>query len=400
MVEDYTLADLRSAPADCNKSYELLLSLSYEGEQKPKDAPATGLTVEDINIIERIGDVISDGNQVKIAEMLETSSAEIDIAWQNAAKGRQVIEELADFAEIADFTEPNIAADLKYFSNLRHLARLYQAHVYLNIHQGNEAEAARQLIRFDSVFRKLIPNSRSLVMRLVCISVLAKNIQNANFIANNAQVNEETLELLAMHFRPFNADELSLRNSLIHEYLMFKNSFDYMHAEAREKNGGKVKIKTSMLKINSAYRLYRNFIDDRLEAHDMSSGRQGQRLKVFPEVYPDWIKAEMTDEGDEVVTPFYSVYNPIGSLLCTIMSPASGRCSEINTRLAIYDDLLQIVLNKRLSKEFSLKARAYGDVYIIDVENRKIFSPGPDGQIDTKDDIKLTIDPDVLRWSN
>ena len=64
--------------------------------------------------------------------------------------------------------------------------------------------------------------------------------------------------------------------------------------------------------------------------------------------------------------------------------------------LPFSDDLFQIVLNKRLGKEVSLKARAYGDEYIVDVENQKIFSPGPDGIAGTKDDITLRINPKVL----
>ena len=66
------------------------------------------------------------------------------------------------------------------------------------------------------------------------------------------------------------------------------------------------------------------------------------------------------------------------------------------TSIWIEDDLLQIVLNKRLGKEVSLKARDYSDEYIVDVENRKIFSPGPDGKPDTWDDIILWINPEVL----
>ena len=68
--------------------------------------------------------------------------------------------------------------------------------------------------------------------------------------------------------------------------------------------------------------------------------------------------------------------------------------------LRVHDDLLHIVLNKRLGKEVSLKARAYGDEYIVDVENKKIFSPGPDEKAGTKDDIKLRINPEVLGWGN
>ena len=49
-----------------------------------------------------------------------------------------------------------------------------------------------------------------------------------------------------------------------------------------------------------------------------------------------------------------------------------------------------------LGNKVSLKARAYSDEYIIDVENKKIFSPGPDGVADTKDDIRLPVEPEVL----
>jgi hypothetical protein len=78
--------------------------------------------------------------------------------------------------------------------------------------------------------------------------------------------------------------------------------------------------------------------------------------------------------------------------------PAYDRIFQINTRLQIHYDLLQIVLNKRLGREVNLKARAYGDEYIVDLENKKIFSPGLDGIPHTKDDIKLMINPEVLNF--
>ena len=40
--------------------------------------------------------------------------------------------------------------------------------------------------------------------------------------------------------------------------------------------------------------------------------------------------------------------------------------------------------------------RAYSDEYIIDIEKRIIFSPGPDGKSCTKGDIKLPINPQAL----
>jgi hypothetical protein len=96
----------------------------------------------------------------------------------------------------------------------------------------------------------------------------------------------------------------------------------------------------------------------------------------------------------------YKAYNPYGSLVATMLTPNMEKVFEIRTNREIYSDLLQIVLNKRLGKEVSLNARAYSDEYIVDVENRKIFSPGPDGKSDTKDDIYLRINPEVLGWKD
>ena len=69
-------------------------------------------------------------------------------------------------------------------------------------------------------------------------------------------------------------------------------------------------------------------------------------------------------------------------------------------QIHIQDDLFQIILSKRLGKEINLKARAYSGEYIVDVENGKIFSPGPDDKVETKDDIMLRINPEVLGWRN
>jgi len=78
------------------------------------------------------------------------------------------------------------------------------------------------------------------------------------------------------------------------------------------------------------------------------------------------------------------------------MIPVFETVYEMQIKLKVQDDLFQIVLNKRLGKKVSLKARAYSEEYTIDVEAKKIFSPGPDGEPNTKDDIKLPINPEVL----
>jgi len=57
-------------------------------------------------------------------------------------------------------------------------------------------------------------------------------------------------------------------------------------------------------------------------------------------------------------------------------------------------------LAKRLGRQVNLKARAYGEQYIIDMEHKRIYSPGLDGQSHTKDDIILFINPEVINFTN
>ncbi len=54
-------------------------------------------------------------------------------------------------------------------------------------------------------------------------------------------------------------------------------------------------------------------------------------------------------------------------------------------------------MNKRLGRDPDTFAS--GDEYIVDIANKKIFSAGPDGIRDTKDDITLPINPEVLHLS-
>jgi hypothetical protein len=369
--DDYTIADLRSAPPEYNRSFELLLSMS-DKEDYPEDAPKIGLSAEDVNTITQINEIIKKANYLGIVPALNEKADDIKLAWKNARKGRNFVNEMSAFAEIADLTVPSFDAEIKFLKNLRRLIYLYDAYVCLQTEQGDSRGAVDELIKLDLIFRKLSINARSIVMKLACIGALANDIKTANFITNNPKTNRESLETLSKHFQPLAKEHTSLRNSLISEYLMGKDAW--------EENPDIHKVRTPMLKLNSTRRLSRNICNNFMDIAGETNPKP-QALSVWPSIYP-------------------TCYNPIGSLLVQIVAPAYEKIFEIRTRLQIHDDLFQIVINKRLSKEINLKARAYSDEYIIDIEGKKIFSPGPDGKINTEDDIKLMINPDVLGWTD
>jgi hypothetical protein len=196
-----------------------------------------------------------------------------------------------------------------------------------------------------------------------------------------------TVELLAGHFTPLTDEQTSLRNSILSEYLIMKSLF----SEIAEKSTVE---KILPLKKNSTLRLFRNCYDRWLDAQQGRQNVAETELSVWPDIYP-FKEPSISSANQEQLTLLYRCYNPHISIINVVGSYdktiRSRRDSII--RMQIQDDLLQIVLNKRLGKEIDLKARAYGEEYIIDVENGKIFSPGPDGKANTKDDIFLPINP-------
>ncbi|MCJ7728828.1 MAG: hypothetical protein MUO27_02965, partial [Sedimentisphaerales bacterium] len=304
--------------------------------------------------------------------------------WQNAQKGRDIINQLNTFPEIADLTKPYMTEFLKFLSNFRRLILLHRDFVCLQSCQGNEEITLNELLKLDNVVRKLDVNARSFITKLVYIACFSVNIKTANFIINNPKTSEDSLKLLAEHFQPLTNEDTSLRNPMIFEYLTFKN--ELINIDKKSKN-------PFLIKLNSTLRLYKNFWDYRIAAE--KGCQKISKLSVWPSIYPA-LPVQVDPNGN---TPwFYKVYNRTGSLFLTILMPAYVRIFQRNTKLQIHYDLLQIVLNKRLGREVNLKARAYSDEYIIDLENKKIFSPGLDGIPHTKDDIKLMINPEVLNF--
>jgi hypothetical protein len=390
---DYTVADLRSAPLECNRSYDILMSLS-EKKGSPEERSETGLFPKDVDAIYQVDDIIREAYRTQVSETLEEKSDDIIRAWENAKKGREIITELDKFGEIADLTEPDWEADLGFLGNLRELGLLHQAYARLGTQQDNTRVATEELIRFDSVISKLSINARSMVTKLVCFACFYIDIQTANFIINNPQTSQESLELLARHFTPLEIEQTSLRNSLINEYLTFKKilySLPFLRHFPQVRN-------LPFIKRNSTLRVSRNWFNDLICTYEKQQAAKSEQLSVWPWIYPDLGPVEIGSDGQ--FPWYYRSYNPLGSMLLAISTPALGRVFEIRKKHEVHYDLLQIVLNKRLGKEISLKARAYSDEYIIDVENKKIFSPGPDGQPHTEDDIKLIINPEVLVFSD
>ena len=135
-----------------------------------------------------------------IIEKIKDKSEIIKEMWAKSKRGRKVIDKLNEFKEIADLTPPDWDASIAFLVNLRRLAKLYSLNAWSECEQGDPQIAAGEIIKFDSVVRKLSVTSRSLITKLACYSYLSMDIRTANFIINNPSTSQETVKLLAEHF--------------------------------------------------------------------------------------------------------------------------------------------------------------------------------------------------------
>jgi hypothetical protein len=387
---DYTIFDLRSASPFWYGTYNLLNSLGDKSENLP-DAPAIGLSSEDLENLEEINKIFKEKDLQTISQQLQAHADEILLMWQNSEKGRDVLSKLALFPEIADLSEPDLGDyRLQWAKNFRRLIFLHRAYICLQSCRGDREAAIDELVKLDSITKKMSLNARSLIYKLVCLSCFRINIETANFIVNNPEIPDRKLLVLKQHMIPFSDEHASLRNPVIFEYLMFRNELRKITCEPRFRYSY-----FSPLKYNSTLRMFRNFCDKWIEISEHRA--EAERFRVWPILYLN----SPVKMGLQNKLPWsYKAYNPYGSLVAVMLTPNMEGVFEIMTKLEVRFDILKIVLNKRLGKDFSLKARAYVDEYVVDVENEKIFSPGPDGIADTKDDIFLPINPEVLGWKN
>jgi len=384
---DYTIADLRSAPANCAESYRLLQDICT-AEPYAKRGEAIGLSQDDVTIINSLSKTEFDPEDHEAAKALRENEKDLELAWNKTREARNVVAKLAGFAEIADLSDLELESNLAP-TNLLVMARLNRVYLYLQIDRGESQLCIKELVELDSVIRKLAVNARDFFTKLICFQCISENMDTANAIANKPETSQESIRLITEHFVPLTDEAMSLRNPIVNEYLRLK----YYISKELAKAGF---VKSLTLKRNSTLRLNRNYYDNLLAIEGGAKSKRTPDLAAWPSAYRGFEAVSFRRGGK---LPFiYRCYNPTGSARIGMAGLRFGRHFTDITRRRVRDDLLQIVLNKRLGKPVSLKARAFGDKYIVDVEGKKIFSPGPDGKAGTKDDIKLPINPAVLGW--
>ncbi len=386
---EFTEADFNQVRPENEETYAILCQLNGE-DDSPDGAPAIGLDRKEVQLLEKIFDGVSEieNTELRLA-YLRRHSESIQQLWEKAAKGRFVLEKLNTYSEIADFADVDIeiGEHTPYSYDLKRLFKINRLYSYVLLGNGNDIEACEQLVEFDTLIRKHVVFTRPIISKLVCYGCIAMNLTHANTIINYPDTSSEALLILQSHFKSLTTEQLSMRNCFIHEYLFFKNG---IHEE--------IEIKPFPLyKPNSINRYYHGICQNWILIDKDEIPVEFSPISVWPWGKPAWPKVPLLEEDVlDKLYDSYSLYNPYGSIKMKVCMPAIGKLFEIKEKVFIYDDMLQWVLARRLGRDGSLAARAYGDEYVVDVEKGLVYSPGPDGEAFTKDDIKLRINPVVL----
>ena len=384
---EFTEADFLQVRSENEVTYSILCQLN-DGKDDPNGAPAIGLNKEDVVLLENLWETFSESEDIQSQfESIRKHAEDIQYLWNQSSKGHSIITELSSYDEIADLTEvfADLDSDVPYNRDIKLLLEINVLHSLLLLENGDDLQACRELIVFDTMVRKQGIFARSMILKLICYAIFSHDIKAANLMANHPDISKEGVHLLRSQFSPLSDEEVSLGNSIIHEYLMDKNVMENLSET----------VNTPLYKQNSSYRYLDGF------CRNWILKDKGQKPNVYcpVSVWP-WEKPypQISLEIGRIMTAgeLYDLYNPIGTLYVETMLPAVDRIFEIKEKILIWDDLLQWVLAKRMGQEGSLKSRAYSDEYTVDIEKGLVFSVGPDGEAYTNDDVKLRINPEVL----
>jgi hypothetical protein len=378
---DYTINDIKSAAPEYNQTYELLHSITGDFD-KSTEVYGRGVFGEMGYINEFYSK--NENDLQAISQEIRRKAKDIITMWDDAEKDREILEKLDSYPEIADLSEPIFEIKSLKLSNL---IFLYRAYIILQSIEGHHEQALKELTLLDSITKKISITARHITTKLFCDACFDRESFLLNFMINNPETPKNIILELKGLSESLTNEHTLFKNSLIFEYFTSRNELEKM-ADTNQLKYHSVRA----LKYNSTLRFIRNHFDD-LVAKDQNI-ENNNYLKIWPSIYPN-ISVRLDDSG-KLNSFFYKIYNPVGYKLIELMLPAIDKAISTKTTLLIHSDILKIVLSARLGEKYGLKARIYGDEYIIDIENKRIFSPGPDGKNGTEDDISLPINPEVL----
>ena len=371
----YSVQDLISTNPAVLASYDALMEFRKNG----------GITVPE---------TISNNTYTVLLTNVTAHAELISRAWAEAADARLAIEHLDSYPGIADLV-PGVPLDMNIpfvdFRTLRTLSHTYAAYANLQTASGRPEEGARQLGTLHRVARKVLPYSTVLVNRMIWTAVARNDIEAAYAMLQSPRCTRDALQILRSDFPPLAGEDVSLRLSLIGEYVWLASLCDqnlgptnFLDMFSMPDVNTPTKTPLSSLFRRGVSRLvyYLMFRKNRtLEV----LGRHTDLLVEGVEMHPPDVSAAEAFVVNYCRHP--DIRNLGGSVLIAAGIPSFARAAENSVRTKVLSDLLAVEIAERLGEPAVLPDYYGSDPYQRDAKAGRFFSVGPDEKAGTDDDI-------------
>lgn len=370
---DYSLQDIVSHDQEILASYDTLMKL-------------------------RKGNGLSVSTEIRKSDyhMMLTNaimhSETINNAWDSILEVRSIVEKLDTYPGITDLTPQTplgTNTPILSFVTLRSVAWTYQVYAGLKTAEGHPEEAARNLAKLHSVTRKGLPPSSILIHKMIWIAIAGNNMQAAFDIVRHPNCTRDALLLLKDAFYPLSEDDVSLRRTMIWEYVCLKSICEchltpnkFLDVFVMSEAGKPAEPQRLFRRTASAIAYHMMFRKNR-------TFRELRKCFDFLIAGADKKPPDMSEA--EIFMKNYcanpNIRNLGGWYLISIAVPSFGRGARTAIKTKVLSDLLYIEITKRLGETITIQDYYSERPYSLDEETGRMFSVGPDGKPHTDDDI-------------
>lgn len=316
-------------------------------------------------------------------------AVEIETAWAEAVEGRTLLDQLNKFNGIGDLTEPMFNGLPFDFRPWRNLAQIYWAHAFLLCEQNRPGEAVQVLAQLESVVRKMVPYSRTLVHKMICIAILSGNMSAAQTVLCDPRTDAASLLLLRDAFNPIAWEDISLRDEMIFGAISSREWLGNMQmadvGQFTHDATDYPPMQHAVMCLLSPLVYHRNRTMNDVET---SYKLLAESASSFPQVYPASADKWSGWESNRRVP----LRNPVGVWLIRMSHPSFVSAFNQANRTKVGSDLLALEIAHKLGESLTLNDPWTGEPYRVDSATGTFSSSGPDKMPDTKDDIRLPLD--------
>ncbi len=143
----------------------------------------------------------------------------IEKCWENSTELHDLVKELNSYNEIADLTVEIKDCHNGTIAPLAYSAKLVYYFSKLKIEQNDFVAATDAILPFNFIIQKSYPYSRTLIQRLVFLSVEKMNLTTIEFLVTNKNSSVEIVQKLKNSYKDIDSN---FKSCMISEYLIFK----------------------------------------------------------------------------------------------------------------------------------------------------------------------------------